>query len=90
MISDIDATVKNLEPNFSLIKNLASECRMPLCYSGGIKTVDHAQKIFSLGVEKIAISSAVVEKPSIVLERVWSIVDSEVWLIYLNIFLEYM
>ena len=31
MISDIDATVKNLEPDFNLIKNLAAECRMPLC-----------------------------------------------------------
>ena len=66
MISDIDATVLNLEPNFTLIKKLAAECRMPLCYSGGIKTSDHAQKIFSLGVEKIAISSAAVKNPNLI------------------------
>ena len=68
MISDIDATVKNLEPDFNLIKNLAAECRMPLCYSGGIKTAEHAQKIFALGVEKIAISSAAVSNPALITE----------------------
>ena len=68
MISDIDATVKNIDPNFSLIKKLAYECRMPLCYSGGIKTIYHAQKIFSLGVEKIAISSAAINNPILINE----------------------
>lgn len=66
MVLDIDATVNNVAPNFKLIENLALECRMPLCYGGGIKTVEHAQEIFSLGVEKIAISSAAIENPSII------------------------
>jgi cyclase len=39
---------------------------MPLCYGGGIKTVDQAKKIIGLGVEKIAISSAVVENPGLI------------------------
>ena len=30
---------------------------MPLCYGGGIKSVEQASNIFSLGVEKIALSS---------------------------------
>ncbi|MDP4678766.1 MAG: AglZ/HisF2 family acetamidino modification protein [Cyclobacteriaceae bacterium] len=66
MVIDIDATVKNQDPNYKLIEKLASECRMPLCYGGGIKTVEQAQKIFSLGVEKIAISSAAIENPDII------------------------
>ncbi len=41
---------------------------MPFCYGGGIKTVEQAQRIFSLGVEKIAISSITIENPSIVTE----------------------
>ena len=41
---------------------------MPLCYGGGIKTVEQAQRIFSLGVEKIAISSLAIENPSIITE----------------------
>jgi cyclase len=41
---------------------------MPFCYGGGIKTSLQAQKIFNLGVEKIAISSAAIENPKIISE----------------------
>lgn len=66
MVIDIDATVEKREPDYKLIEHLASECRMPLCYGGGVKTVEQAQRIFSLGVEKIAISSAAVNTPELV------------------------
>lgn len=66
MVLDIDVTTKRMDPNYALIEKLASECRMPLCYGGGIKTVEQAQKIFSLGVEKVALSSAAIENPSII------------------------
>ena len=66
IVLDIDATIHNQEPDYRMIENLAAECRMPLCYGGGVKTVEQAQKIFSLGVEKVAISSIAVENPQIV------------------------
>ena len=66
MVIDIDATAENREPDYKMIENLAAECRMPLCYGGGVKTVEQAQKIFSLGVEKIAISSAAIENISLI------------------------
>ena len=66
IVTDIDATVKNQKPNFSLIEKIAMECRMPLCYGGGITNIEDAQKIFSLGVEKIAISSAAITDPSLI------------------------
>jgi len=56
IILDIDATKENRGPNLKMIKNLADECRMPLCYGGGINTVEQAMKIISLGVEKVALS----------------------------------
>lgn len=68
MVLDIDATVEHREPNYKMIENLASECRMPLCYGGGIKTVEQATKIFNLGVEKIALSSVAIENPKLVIE----------------------
>lgn len=68
MLIDIDATVNKNEPNYKLIQNIASECRMPLCYGGGIKNVEQAQNIFSLGVEKIALSSILIEKPKLITE----------------------
>lgn len=66
MVLDIDATSNRKEPNYKTIANLAIECRMPLCYGGGIKSVEQAQKIFSLGVEKIALSSAIIENPKLI------------------------
>ena len=66
IVVDIDATVLNREPDYKLIRNLAAECRMPLCYGGGVKSVDQVERIISLGVEKVAISSAVVSDPEIV------------------------
>lgn len=66
IVLDIDATVKRAEPNYQLISYLASECRMPLCYGGGVQTVTQIDKIISLGVEKVALSSAVVENPELI------------------------
>ena len=66
MVVDIDATTQNRELNYKLIANLAAECRMPLCYGGGVKTPEQVQRIISLGVEKVALSSAVVSNPSLV------------------------
>jgi cyclase len=68
MVIDIDSTSNNHVPDFKMIENLASECRMPLCYGGGINTLEQAQRIFSLGVEKIAISSAAIQNPTFVSE----------------------
>jgi cyclase len=67
-VFDIDATVLGKEPNYSLIERLASQSMMPLCYGGGVKTVEQAQRIFSLGIEKIALSSAVLQNPKLITE----------------------
>jgi cyclase len=66
MVIDIDASTENREPDYKMIENLAIECRMPLCYGGGIKSVTQAQRIFSLGVEKIALSSVAIENPDLI------------------------
>jgi cyclase len=66
MVIDIDATRDNREPDYKMIENLAAECRMPLCYGGGVRTVEQAHRIFSLGVEKIAISAAAIQTPELV------------------------
>jgi cyclase len=67
-VFDIDATVLNKEPDYILIEKLANQSRMPLCYGGGVKTVEQAQRIFGLGIEKIALSSAVIQKPELITE----------------------
>jgi len=68
IVLDIDASTEEREPDYNVIANLAMECRMPLCYGGGIRTSEQAIKIFQLGVEKIALSSKAIEDPSIISE----------------------
>ncbi|RLV60393.1 imidazole glycerol phosphate synthase cyclase subunit [Parashewanella curva] len=65
-IFDIDATVHGNEPDYKTIENWAAECRMPLCYGGGIKTAEQALKILSLGVEKVALSAAAINNPQLI------------------------
>jgi len=66
MFIDIDASSQGREPNYKIIEDIASECFMPLCYGGGIKTLDQMKKIYTLGVEKISISSQVINEPSFI------------------------
>ena len=55
-IFDIGVSKMNTGINFDLIKNIASNARMPLCYGGGISSMKDIEKIFSIGIEKISIS----------------------------------
>lgn len=66
LVLDIDATREGRGPDFAAIEELASECFMPLCYGGGIRSADDARTLFSLGVEKVALQSAVLRSPEIV------------------------
>jgi cyclase len=68
MVLDIDATVNKVAPNFDLIAKLAAECRMPLCYGGGVTTAQQAAQIVDMGVEKVAVSAAAIANPSLLTE----------------------
>lgn len=63
---DIDATANNLSPNFELLERISSEAFMPFSYGGGIKSLDHAKKIFALGVEKVIVNSAAIENNNLI------------------------
>jgi cyclase len=66
MVIDIDASRVGHEPDYKRIANLAHECRMPLCYGGGVKSVDQFDRIIGLGIEKVAVSSAAVDTPELI------------------------
>ena len=66
IVLDIDATVQGKDPDLKMIDNLATECCMPLCYGGGVKTVEQIREIIELGVEKVSLSSAAIENPEVV------------------------
>lgn len=65
---DITATVEQRPPNYELLRDIASECFMPLSYGGGLRTFDDAARIFDTGFEKVVINSHAVERPAFVSE----------------------
>lgn len=56
---DITATPTGRGPNFDIIRDIASECFMPLCYGGGITSMTQIEQLFKLGCEKVSINSAI-------------------------------
>jgi cyclase len=65
-VLDIDATTQQRKPDYGLITKLAAECRMPLCYGGGVTSAEQIEKIIGLGVEKVALSAAAVQNPMLI------------------------
>lgn len=68
IVLDIEASRSRRKPDFALIKDIASECFMPVAYGGGINSLDDAQRIISLGIEKVVINTAALERPQFISE----------------------
>ncbi|MFN0076452.1 MAG: AglZ/HisF2 family acetamidino modification protein [Prosthecobacter sp.] len=68
MLLDITATPEGREPDFARVRDLASEAFMPISYGGGVRSLAHAKHLCHLGVEKIAVTTAAVDNPSLVSE----------------------
>jgi cyclase len=66
MLIDLDATVHGRVPNFSMLKGLAVESRMPLGYGGGVTTAQQATQIIASGFEKVSISAAALARPALI------------------------
>jgi len=66
MVLDITVSKEGREPNYALIEQFAGECFMPLAYGGGIRTVEQAQKLFALGVEKVCLQTAALADLSLI------------------------
>jgi imidazole glycerol-phosphate synthase subunit HisF len=63
---DIAASRSGRGPNYKLIEQLASECFMPMCYGGGLRSAAQARTVVSLGIEKVSINMAAIEDRSII------------------------
>lgn len=58
IVADISPNRSSKGPDFALIQQLANECFMPVCYGGGIKNIEQIQKILKIGIEKVALNTA--------------------------------
>lgn len=61
-VFDIDATIDGRAPDFNFIRELASECFMPLAYGGGITQLSHCEELNRLGVEKFVLGSSAMDR----------------------------
>lgn len=63
-----DIGVKGLvtRPDFGLLEKIAQEATMPLCYGGGVNSVQDAIKLVSMGYEKVSISSSALSDPALI------------------------
>ncbi|ADJ65673.1 imidazole glycerol phosphate synthase subunit HisF [Herbaspirillum seropedicae] len=65
---DIAASREKKGPNLQLLADIANECFMPLGYGGGIRSLDDARSVFSIGFEKVAVNTHALENPSLISE----------------------
>lgn len=65
---DIDASRDGREPNYDYLKEIASECFMPLSYGGSVKSIHQIKKLIQSGIEKIIINTQALDNPSFVKE----------------------
>ena len=66
VLLDIYASTDGKEPNFDLLKDIASHCFMPVAYGGGISTIEQAEKIFDTGFEKVVLNTNALRKPDLI------------------------
>ena len=66
IVVDIDATRRGTEPDYDLVASLAAECRMPLCYGGGVTATSQVRRLVGLGVEKVAMSAGAIANPDLI------------------------
>jgi len=65
VLLDISATASGAGPDFSMLAKVASEAFMPLAYGGGVDSIDHMNRIFALGFEKVVLNTAAFEQPQL-------------------------
>lgn len=66
MILDITATPEKKPINFDLLRDLASECFMPLSYGGGIRSIEDMRQLFRAGFEKVSLNTEAARNPQLI------------------------
>lgn len=65
-VLDIGATKNHREPDFELLKDIASEAFMPLSCGGGITNLEQVHELLAIGYEKVVINSELVRNPQLI------------------------
>ena len=65
ILCDVVASSIGCEPNYSLIKEVAAECFVPLTVGGGISKLEHIEKLLEAGADKVAINTSLFLDPEL-------------------------
>lgn len=68
LLLDIEATTRNRGIDYEMLEKVVSECFMPICYGGGISTLEDMRRLFNLGIEKISLGAAAFQRPELIRE----------------------
>jgi len=63
---DITASPNNRPPPFDFLRELASECFMPIAYGGGIRNLEDMRRLFNAGFEKVSINTQAAKTPGLI------------------------
>lgn len=69
-ILDIGVTRSHREPDYELLKDIATEAFMPLSYGGGVTSVEQVRKLLAIGFEKVIINTSLIRDPAMVRKAV--------------------
>lgn len=67
---DIAARKTGKGPDFALLADIAEEAFMPFAYGGGINSIQHIERLFRLGIEKVILNTSAYENPKLVEQAV--------------------
>jgi len=66
ILLDIHATTQQRGIDFDTIEKVVSECFMPICYGGGVRTIDDMRRLYAMGVQQVSLGAAAFEVPGLV------------------------
>lgn len=61
ILLDIDASRCIRGPDYAKVRDIVSEAFMPVAYGGGVTSVEQAQRLVSLGVEKVIVNTGALQ-----------------------------
>ena len=66
ILLDIHATTQDRGIDYETLEKVVSECFMPICYGGGVRSIEDMRRLYALGIEKVSLGAAAFDIPGLV------------------------
>ena len=63
---DICASAEHRHPDFSYLQKITAQCFMPVCYGGGVSSLEDVAELFKIGFEKVSINASAANTPELI------------------------